>query len=591
MIGEITNHLWQSTGFAIAVTLVALAFRKNRAEVRYWLWLSASLKFLVPFSLLIGVGMRVWDALPAGKIATHIGTIAVSQTMVEITQPFPESFAQISSAHHVNNWIPVAIFTLWAFGFFCAAIMRTRSWFRIRAAVRASAPIAIDAAIPVRSSTTLLEPGIVGFLNPFLLLPQGILNKLTPPQLEAVLAHEQCHIRRRDNLTSAFHMLVEALCWFHPIVWWIGAKLVEERERACDEAVLKLGSEPQIYAEGILNVCKSYLESPLRCVSGVTSSDLKRRIRAILSQNISHDLTFGRKAALVATAIAAVGAPILVGMIGAPSIHAQALSDYKFEVASIKPGQKLLVGGSYPFAMRFTPDGFIAQNATLRQLIEQAYRPASGTLWDEQVSGQPDWYKSEGYSIDAKIDESVANALKNLSPDQLRLAQQHMLQVLLIDRFKLTAHHETRELPAYLLSVVKPGKLVSDGGNCGPDDNPPMPEDPSKWPLTRCGSIISYPGHLGGRKVTIAQLASRLPSILREGIVVDKTGLAGKFDIILNWTPDADDPTGFGGTPAPDPNGPPLLAAIQQQLGLKLEHGKGPVDVVVIDHVERPSGN
>src|SRR5207247_4024707 len=135
--------------------------------------------------------------------------------------------------------------------------------------------------VEVRSSPGLLEPGVVGLFSPILLLPEGIAERLTPPQLEAVLGHELCHIRRRDNLTSAIHMIVEAVFWFHPMVWWIGARLVEERERACDEAVLSLGSEPHDYAEGILNVCKSYLESPLSCVSGVTGSDLKERIQGI----------------------------------------------------------------------------------------------------------------------------------------------------------------------------------------------------------------------------------------------------------------------------------------------------------------------
>ncbi len=101
------------------------------------------------------------------------------------------------------------------------------------------------------------------------------MERLTPSQLEAVLAHELCHVRRRDNLTSVIHMIVEAVFWFHPLVWWIGARLVEERELACDEEVLRLGSEPRVYAEGILNVCKLYVESPLRCVSGVTGSNLE----------------------------------------------------------------------------------------------------------------------------------------------------------------------------------------------------------------------------------------------------------------------------------------------------------------------------
>ena len=115
-----------------------------------------------------------------------------------------------------------------------------------------------------------------------------------------MLAHELCHVRRRDNLTAAIHMIVEAIFWFHPLVWWIGARLVEERERACDEEVLSLGNEPQVYAEGILNVCKLYLESPLRCVSGVTGSDLKKRIQAILTGRVAGELNFAKRVALAA---------------------------------------------------------------------------------------------------------------------------------------------------------------------------------------------------------------------------------------------------------------------------------------------------
>src|SRR4029077_8104902 len=98
------------------------------------------------------------------------------------------------------------------------------------------------------------------------------------------LAHELCHVRHRDNLTAAIHMLVEALFWFYPPVWWLGARLIDERERACDEEVLHLGGEPQVYAEGILKVCKSYLETPMACVSGISGSDLKKRIMRIMAK-------------------------------------------------------------------------------------------------------------------------------------------------------------------------------------------------------------------------------------------------------------------------------------------------------------------
>ncbi len=129
--------------------------------------------------------------------------------------------------------------------------------------------------VPVRVSATLREPGVFGGFRPVLLLPEGITEKLTPAQLEAVLTHEMRHVKRRDNLATALHMMAEAVFWFHPLVRWIWARLVEERERACDEEVLRAGLDPQTYAEGILKVCEFYLKSPLDCMAGVSGANLK----------------------------------------------------------------------------------------------------------------------------------------------------------------------------------------------------------------------------------------------------------------------------------------------------------------------------
>lgn len=323
--GEIVNHLWQSTIFALAAALLTLAFRRYRAQVRYWLWLSASLKFLIPFGLLMSFGSGVWEALATRSIAPDFAGPAVSLKMMQIAQPFPAaSFSPTASP--TTNWLPIAIFAIWACGFGAVVLMRLRGWFRVRAAVEAGTPIDIDASVEVRSSPGLLEPGVVGFFRSTLLLPQGILQTLTPPQIEAVLAHELSHIRRRDNLTAALHMLVEAVFWFHPLIWWIGARLVQERERACDEAVLGLGTKPGDYAEAILNVCKLYVESPLRCVSGVTGPSLNSRIRAILTSRLAGELSHGRKAALVITGLAALAAPIVLGVMNAPLARAQSSS-------------------------------------------------------------------------------------------------------------------------------------------------------------------------------------------------------------------------------------------------------------------------
>jgi uncharacterized protein (TIGR03435 family) len=569
MIGEITNHLWQSTVFAAAVALVTLAFRKNRAEVRYWLWLTASLKFLVPFALLISLGVRLWDAFPATKIsAPTAAPSAFSTTALQFTQQFPENFASAASASHSTNWLPFAILAVWASGFLAIALMRFRGWRRINAAIRSSIPLNISATVSVRSSAALLEPGVVGFLRPVLLLPEGIAKSLTPPQLEAVLTHEQSHVRRRDNLTSAIHMLVEAVFWFHPLVWWIGAKLVEERERACDETVLARGNEPSVYAEGILNVCKSYLESPLRCVSGVTGSDLKKRIRAILSDRVAGDLNFARKLALAIAATSALALPILVGAIAAPSLRAQSADANRpqFDVASIKRHPADDMQGIDFAAL---PGGTLAVvNNPVSNLITNAY----GIPY-YRFFGAPDWVNSDRYDIAAKGPVTAGQKEMML-----------MLQSLLAERFAMKAHFETRDVPAFILTVAKGGPKMQFLGSedCVPRDN--TKPGASSVPNVCGNNLLPRNGGWVATHISMPGVVGALSRVLGRP-VIDHTGIKGMFDVHMQWSDDLAPSDSAGDAP------PSFSTALRETLGLELKSGRGPAQVLVIDHIERPSGN
>lgn len=314
MINAIINHLWQSTLFAPLVALLALAFRRNRAQVRYGLWFSASLKFLVPFSLLLTLG-GYWARPPA---AHHTATPAMAVTVEEFVEPFtpapapPLTVPLPPRAMHVDL-LPWAALGLWVCGFAGIVLLRWRAWLRIRAAVRSSVPLDIPCAVEVRSSSARIEPGVIGFVHPILLLPAGIEQRLAPGQLQAVLKHELCHVQRRDNLTAAIHMLVEAVFWFHPLVWWLGARLVEERECACDEAVLESGGDPHSYAESILKTCQFCAESPLACVSGVASANIRKRMVRIMNHRFAHNLSLGKKLLLMAVSVAVIAGPVLLG--------------------------------------------------------------------------------------------------------------------------------------------------------------------------------------------------------------------------------------------------------------------------------------
>lgn len=313
---NLLNHLWQSTVFAAAAGLLTLALRNNRAPVRYWLWFAASLKFLIPFSVLVTVGSQfeLRKAPAAPLLPNYAAPLTVA--IKDVSRTF------VPSAPAPAEHTPL-ILGLWLCGASVVLIAWMRQWIRIRSALRTASPLDLNLPIRTMSSPARLEPGIFGVFRPVLLVPEGITDRLTPEQWRAIVDHELCHVRRRDNLTAAIHMAVEAIFWFHPLVWWIGKRLVDERERACDEAVLLSSSDPESYAEGILNVCKLYLGSSLPCVSGVTGSNLTDRIRAIMTERVAADVAFAKKLALAVAAIAALALPVGIGVLHAPPLVAQ----------------------------------------------------------------------------------------------------------------------------------------------------------------------------------------------------------------------------------------------------------------------------
>ena len=212
---------------------------------------------------------------------------------------------------------------------------------------------------------------------------------------------------------------------------------------------------------------------------------------------------------------------------------------------------------------------------------------------DYQVSGAPDWFSSDLYDVDAKAEKSAIDEMQKLGADQRELRNRRMLQTLLKNRFKLTLRQVTKDLPIYSLVAADAGKLHEAQGDCDP--GPRTTELGTSSPAP-CGSlrVFSWVGRMDGVKVPITQLIANLSGFTKR-MVLDNTNLGGKYDIDLKWFPG---PSEFPPRPAylppayqPDPNSPPLLTAIQQQLGLKLESQTGPVPLLVIDHVEMPSEN
>ncbi len=238
-----------------------------------------------------------------------------------------------------------------------------------------------------------------GVLHPVLLWPRDIDTRLDDAQVHAILAHELAHVRRRDNLTAALHMLVEAVFWFHPLVWWIGARLVDERERACDEEVVRLGNDPQVYAESILRTCQFFVESPLTCVPGVTGSDLKKRIERIMSHRPGTNLGTLSKTFLMTSAVLTLLAPVASGALTTPPRPVAVnltLEPGKrsFESATVMANKT----GAMRVVMSVQPGGaWEATNVTLESMIRMAYR-----LQESQLVGGPAWIYSDRFDIVAK---------------------------------------------------------------------------------------------------------------------------------------------------------------------------------------------
>jgi bla regulator protein blaR1 len=642
----IGNHLWQSTLFAVIAMLFTLLLRKNHARGRYWLWLMASLKFLIPFSLFIAIGSSIdfkW------RQAAPVPQTAISY-VEDISQPFgvanASPYIPTVKKRDSSNWIPIFLATTWLCGFLAVLLFYLKKIRQLKAIARQAKPLTdgrvydvlktlrlqSGCRIPIKLaiSTSSMEPGVFGIFRPILLLPAGMIERLTDSELDSIIAHEIAHVRHYDNLVAAIHMVIEALFWFHPMIWWIGVKLVQERENACDEEALKLGKNPQAYAEGILKVCEFYLESPLPCASGVTGADMKKRIQAIMAHRIGSRLSFAKKIILAVAGFAALSIPVLIGLLNMPTGQAQSQNESKptFEVASItfaekcgneyspRPGWRMAISPG----PSFKPGGVYSTCNSLKSIIVEAY----GIEFRTQLSGGPDWSESDRYQIDAK-------AGNNANKEQMRL----MLQSLLEERFKLKFHRENRESPVYFLIATKGGIKLQpakdEQGNLITALPPPPDEkisqeaqkeaqkrileklskgeQPGSLPKDRPGSTSVRKGIMGNTihtdisasALSMDRLASTLTN-LGDRRVINKTGITGFYDIDLHYAMDAQMGGGMirmapvesqsGPTPTVEaPSGPTIFTAMQEQLGLKLEADKAPLEYFIIDSIEKPSEN
>jgi uncharacterized protein (TIGR03435 family) len=413
--------------------------------------------------------------------------------------------------------------------------------------------LALSAGIRRRIEVLLHEktpgPMMCGVANPAIVLPRDA-ETWNSEDLNRAIVHELEHVRRGDSASRCLARAICAVYWFHPLVWIAWRKLVLEAERACDDAVLA-SSEATAYADQLVDLAKRMSAaqgSPLLAMA--SRADLATRVLAVLNGRQRR----GRAGKFSLTLACAAAVMLVLWLSPVTLIASPQQVQQAFEVASLRrhitpPGQSLFRRVPDVLAVQIKGNRVTGQLLALTELVADAY-----DVRDFQIQGAPDWAKpgagAEYYDLAA-----IAPDATTPSPAQVRL----MLQTLLTDRFQLKFRHETKETSVYNLTIAKGGTKLMDAAGAVP------PKVPAKIPPG-----TSYVR--GNMSMLLRMISTRV-----DRPVMDKTGLAGIY--VYPWS---------NPNPAEDTS---IFTLLEDELGLKLEPARVQVDMLTIEHVERPSDN
>jgi bla regulator protein BlaR1 len=608
-IGETAIAISDSLALSLvlkATVITALALisarmaRNNCASVRHLLLITVFIVLLaLPFGALLVPSIPI--------VVASVQPTAASMPRAQVPDAVAANTvnAAVAESQTVSRQrsVPVStlMLSLWAAGVIVFLLPITAGLWQLRRIRRFGVPwlhgqtvvreladrVGIKRQIDVVLHDDVVGPMTCRILHPAIVCPADV-QLWTDAELERAMLHELEHVRRADCFTHGLARLVCAVYWFHPLVWMSWRRLGLEAERACDDAVLRR-AEATEYADQLVRLARRIKANARRPLLAMANrSDLTVRIASVLDAKQRR----GRpRAAFTAAAITA--AALLIAAIAplrAVSTISQAPAQprLEFEVASVKKNLSGNQGGS--FGAR--PGGqIVVTNNTLRNIIRNVWN-----VQDFQIVGGPEWINQDRWDVNAKAPESLIQQ----QPQQQQTMQQQqqqllmMMRTMLADRFQLLVHNEKREMPVYAIVLARPDgrfgpqlkrseldcNALAEAIKRGEATPPPRsPDRPFCGTRTGAGTIMTS-------GVQMADFARNLaPSTGR--IVLDRTGLTGPFDIELKFTPD---PLGPGvGDPATDV--PSLFVAIQEQLGLKLEAVRAPVDVLVIDSAQRPTEN
>ena len=595
------QFLWQGAIVAAALAVVLGVLRHRSARARYAagctalaIVAAAPIATLFVLSSLNAVSPE--PSAPLSAVPPRV-VVGIPETMLPIwIEPAKPQLLWLT-------WLQAWALPIWSLGVLVLSIRLALSAmhvFRIGRrgtpadetveAIAASAVRRLDVTRPIRivMSAATEVPSVIGWMRPIVLLPLGVTLNLTPAQLEAVIAHELAHVARHDYLVNIAQAVVETIFFYHPAAWWISKQLRIERELCCDDLAVQASGDAVGYARALASLER--IRQP-RVALAASGGPLLYRIQRLLDTPAEAQKP-SRVAGLL---VLGVGVACVLMNVNWARLSAQSeeIPTLAFEVASIKPSA--LEPGHISLDQKGSQ--YFASGVTLKRLLRLAYQ-----LQDDQIFGGPSWFDTARFDIIGKMPDPPA--------DEPPLPQgitrrQLMLRSLLADRFGLRVHKEVRELPVYTLSVArKDGSLgrgltrVADPDCVGGRSKSGAPPSGGVFKAS-CGTSMS-PGLVRGNEITMATLATALSSLTYTGMslgrpVVDKTGLSGPYNVELRFTPDTMPNFGPGGPPPDmptiDANGPSLFTAVQEQLGLKLQSAKGPVEVLVVDDAQMPSTN
>jgi uncharacterized protein (TIGR03435 family) len=615
-----------------AAWLLTLALRRAPAAARHMVWtlaivaamLTPALSAVTDWSVPLPAALARWAPSAAISLASAPDIPVNTAPAVPVAATPVNALSQDTAATGSGTTPMVFAMALWALG--AAALLlhmlsgivatfRLRrsatleggaSWVAEAQAIAAS--MGID-RVAFGESDEEHVPFVCGVLEPLVIMPAAT-SSWPADKLRVVLLHELSHVKRRDCLTQLLARVAVAMYWFHPLTWLAARRLHLERERACDDVVLMSGVRGSDYAQHLVDIANAAVSrrSPFAAagVAMARRGRLETRLMSILDPQLVRASRRSTRLVVGAFGLVALAAASLQveaqapAQAPAPASAGVPTPNVRFDVASIRRNKEVEAARAginpnvptVPGRAQSLPGGrLLGRGMTVRELIRDAYGYRNRAQGD--IVGGPGWIDVERYDVQAKADyEFPPSTSSGLPP-----AAEGALRALLVERFNLIARVESSIRPVYELVLHRkdgqlgPNLKPSAGGcrpffqreavNAGLVIQAPSPDAPA--PLRPCPLLIA-PGIIRAENMTMAdwvKILALTPQLNKT--VVDRTGLTGGYDIQIG-DPEA-------ARTGPMELLPPIKPPLENQLGLTLRDAEAPVEVVVIEQVERPTEN